>query len=127
MPSAADRYRYTVGVPNMYHIVGREGAVALRSQSWQEGWDARQQDIAARAAEKDRKLAERWANAKRDFDSVGRTPFNGVKAIAKRHQVCAKRLKRYADRSNGNDSDSSALVADSGPESSSDGDSDATM
>ena len=34
--TAADRYAYTVSVPCMYKIVGREGVKALRSKKWQE-------------------------------------------------------------------------------------------
>ena len=65
------------------------------------------------------------------MDSVGRTPYNRVKAIAKRKSVSAARLKRYVDcnakRHHGYDTDSSALVSDSGFDDSWDGDSDATM
>ena len=129
--SAADRYTYTVSVPNMYHIVGREGVDALRAESWQEAWEARRQEEAARATQKKKKQAEKWEKAKQEFDSVGGTPFNGVRAIAKRHNVAIARLKCYADRNakcrHDSDTDSSALVADSGPDDSWDGDSDATM
>ena len=31
--SVADRYTYTISVPNMYHIVGRERVDALRAES----------------------------------------------------------------------------------------------
>ena len=78
-----------------------------------------------------KKEAQKWEEAKREFDSVGGTPFNGVKAIAKRNGVSAARLKRYADRNakrhHGCDTDSSALGGDSGSDDSWDGDSDATM
>ena len=61
----------------------------------------------------------------------GGTPFNGVKAIAQRKGVSATHLKRYADcnskRHHGYNTDSSALVSDSGSDDSGDGDSDATM
>ena len=77
------------------------------------------------------KEAQKWEEAKQEFDSVGGTPFNGVRAIAKRKRVSAARLKRYADRNakrhQGYDTDSSALVSDSGSDDSGDGDSDATM
>ena len=33
--TAADRYAYTVSVPRIYNIVGREGVKALRSENWQ--------------------------------------------------------------------------------------------
>ena len=32
--TAADRCAYTVSVPRMYNIVGREGVNALRSEAW---------------------------------------------------------------------------------------------
>ena len=60
--SAADRYAYTVSVPRMYKLVGREGVKALCSETWQEAWEARRQQQAMRAAqekkEKRRKLGE---------------------------------------------------------------------
>ena len=62
--------------------------------------------------------------------SVGGTPFNGVRAIAERNYVAIAHLKYYADcnvkRNHGYDTDSSALVSDSGSDDSWDGDSDAT-
>ena len=39
--TAADRCAYTKSVPRMYNIVGREGVKALRSEKWQEAWEAR--------------------------------------------------------------------------------------
>ena len=39
--TAGDRYAYTVSVPRMYKIVGREGVKALHSKKWQEAWEAR--------------------------------------------------------------------------------------
>ena len=129
--TAADRCAYTVSVPRMYNIVGREGVKALRSEAWDEAWEARHQQQAARAAEKKKKKAKKWEDAKGEFHSVGGTPFNGVKAIAHRNGVSAKRLRRYAERTakrhHGSDTDSSALVSDSGSDDSGDGDSDATM
>ena len=74
--TAADRYAYTVSVPRMYNIVGREGVKALRSKKWQEAWEAHRQQQAARAAEEKKKKAEKWEEAKREYDSVGGTPFN---------------------------------------------------
>ena len=32
--TAGDRYAYTVSVPRMYNIVGRERVKALRSEKW---------------------------------------------------------------------------------------------
>ena len=76
-------------------------------------------------------MQKKWEEAKGVFDSVGRNPFNGVKAIAQRKGVSATRLRRYADRTakrhHGYDTDSSALVSNSGSDDSGDGDSDATM
>ena len=53
--TATDRCAYTVSVPRMYKIVGREGVKALRSKKWQEAWEARRQQQAARAAEEKNK------------------------------------------------------------------------
>ena len=129
--TAADRCAYTVSVPRMYNIVGREGVNALRSEAWDEAWEAHRKQQATRAAQKKEKEAQKWEEAKQGFDSVGGTPFNGVRAIAKRKRVSAARLKRYADcnakHHQGYDTDSSALVSDSGSDDSGDGDSDATM
>ena len=129
--TAADRCAYTVSVPRMYNIVGREGVKALRSEAWDEAWEARRQQQAVRAAQVRKKKAQKWEEAKREYDSVGGTPFNGVKAIAHRKGVSAARLKRYADhnakRHHGYNTDSSVLVSDSGSDDSGDGDSDATM
>ena len=126
----ADRYSYTVSVPPMYNIVGREGVKALHSKAWDEAWEARRKQQAMRAAKEKEKNAKKWEEAKGVFDSVGRTPFNGVKAIAQRKGVSA-RLKGYADRNakhhHGYNTDSSALVSDSGSDDSGDGDSDAPM
>ena len=124
--TVADRCAYTISVPRMYNIVGREGVNALRS----EAWEAHHKQQAMRAAQKKEKEAQKWEEAKREFDSVGGTPFNGVRAIAKRKRVSAARLKRYADRCakhhHSYDTDSSALVSDSGSDDPGDGDSDAT-
>ena len=129
--TAGDRCAYTVSVPRMYNIVGREGVKALRSEAWDEAWEARRQQQAVRAAQEKTKKAQKWEEAKREYDSVGGTPFNGVKAIAQRKGVSARRLKRYVDRNtkrhHGYNTDSSALVLDSGSDDSGDGDSDATM
>ena len=53
--TAGDRYAYTVSVPRMYNIVGREGVKALHSEKWQEAWEARRQQQAARAAQDKKK------------------------------------------------------------------------
>ena len=126
-----DRYAYTVSVPNMYNTVGKERVEALRSECWQETWEACRQQQATRATQEKKKQAENWEKAKREFDYVGRTPFHGVMAIAKKHDVSRARLKCYANqnvtRNHGYDTDSSALVSDSGSDDSWDGDSGATM
>ena len=128
--TAADRCAYIASVPRMYNVVGREGVKALRSEAWDEAWEAHRKQQAARVAQK-KKEAEKWEEAKWEFDSVGGTPFNGVRAIANRKRVSAARLKCYADRNakrhQGYNTDSSALVSDSGSDDSGDGDSDATM
>ena len=129
--TAADRYAYTVNVPRMYNIVGREQLEALCSEKWQEAWETPRQQQAVRTAQEKRKQAEKWEKAKREFHSFWRTPFNGVKAIAHRNKVSATCLKRCADHNakhnHGYDTDSSALVSDSRSDDSWDGDLDATM
>ena len=80
---------------------------------------------------KKKQKAKEWEEAKREYSSVGGTPFYGVRAIAKKHNVFISHLRRYADcnakRHHGYDTDSSALVSDSGSDDFGDGDSDATM
>ena len=129
--NVADRYTYIVSVPNMYRIVGRERVDALLAKSWQEAWEALHQEEATRAGQKNKEQAEKWEKAKWEFDSIGGTPFNGVRGIAKKNHVAITHLKWYADRNakynHVYDTHSSALVADSGPDDSWDGDSDATM
>ena len=126
-----DRCAYTVSVPRMYKIVGREGVKALCSEKWQEAWEAHRQQQAARATEGKKQKAKEWEEAKQEYDSVGGTPFNGVRAIAKKHNVFISCLRCYADRNakhhHGYDTDSSELVSDSRSDDSGDGDSDATM
>ena len=53
--TARDRYAYTVSVPNMHNIVGRERVEALHSECWQETWEAHHQQQAARAAQEKKK------------------------------------------------------------------------
>ena len=129
--TATDRCAYTVNVPRMFKIVGREGVKALRSEKWQEAWEAHHQQQAARAAQDKKKKAENWEKANRQYDSVRGTPFNRVRAIAREHDVAIACLRHYVDRCtkrhHGYDTDSSALVSDSGSDDSGDGDSDAAM
>ena len=96
--TAADRYAYTVSVPRMYNIVGRERVKALCSKKWQEAWEAHRQQQATRAAQEKKKKAENLEKAKREYDSVGGTPFHGVRAIANKHGVFIACLKCYADQ-----------------------------
>ena len=51
----------------MYNIVGRERVDALRSEFWQEAWEARRQQEAMRAIVKKKKEAQNWEKAKREF------------------------------------------------------------
>ena len=129
--TATDRYAYTISVPRMYNIVGREGVKALRSEKWQEAWEAHRQQQPTRATQEKKEKVENWEEAKREFDSVGGTPFHRVSAIAKKHDVAIACLRRYRNctmkRYHGYGTDSSALVSDSGSDDSWDGDSDATM
>ena len=57
---ATDRYAYTISIPRMYNIVGREGVKALYSEKWQEAWEACRQQQACEGClgkkEKSRKL-----------------------------------------------------------------------
>ena len=69
--TAGDRYAYTVSVPRMYNIVGRQGVKALHSKKWQEAWEAHCQQQAARAVQDKKKKAENWEKAKRQYDSIG--------------------------------------------------------
>ena len=39
--SSTNRYTYTVNVSNMHNIGGREQVDALRSECWEEAWEAR--------------------------------------------------------------------------------------
>ena len=129
--TAADRCAYTVSVPRMYNVVGREGVNALHSKAWDEAWEAHCKQQAARATQKKEKEAQKWEEAKREYYSVGGTPFHGVRAIAKKHDVGIARPRCYADHNtnchHGCDTDSSALGGDSGFDDSWDGDLDATM
>ena len=80
---------------------------------------------------KKKNKAEEWEKAKREFDSTGGTPFNGIRAIAKSHNAAIAPLKHYTDHNmkcrHDSDTDSSALVADSGHDDSWDDDLDDTM
>ena len=119
---AADRYTYTGSVPKIYHIVGRDGVKALRAKKWQEAWEAHRQQEVVRPTQEEKKHAKNWEKAKRKFDSIGGTTFNRIRAITKRNKVALAHLKCYADRNvkrnHAYDTDSSALVADSGSDDS---------
>ena len=77
--TAADRCAYTVSVPRMYNIVGREGVKALRSEAWDEAWEARRQQQAARAAEEKKKNAQKWEEAKGNLILLGGPHLMGLK------------------------------------------------
>ena len=62
--TAADRYAYTVSVPRMYKIVGREGVKALHSKKWQEAWEAHRQQQATRAAQKKKTKSQKMGGSK---------------------------------------------------------------
>ena len=91
--TAADRYAYTVSVPRMYNIVGRERVESLHSEKWQEAWEARRHQQVARAAQKKKKQAEKWEKAKQEFDSIGRIPFNGVLSYSTEKQGIRRMLE----------------------------------
>ena len=91
--TAADRCTYTVSVPRMYNVVGREGVKALCSKAWDEAWEAHHKQQATRDTQKKENKAQKSEEAKQELDFVGRTPFNGVEAIAKRKRVSAAHLK----------------------------------
>ena len=57
--TAADRYAYTVSVPRMYKIVGREWVKALSSEKWQEAWETRRQQQAMRTAQEKKQKAKK--------------------------------------------------------------------
>ena len=68
--TATDRCAYTVSVPRMYKIVGREGVKALHSKKWQEAWETHRQQQAARATQDKKKKSRktgRKQNGKYDF------------------------------------------------------------
>ena len=48
---AANRCAYTISVPRMYNIVGREGVKPLHSEAWDEAWEAHRKRQAARATQ----------------------------------------------------------------------------
>ena len=57
--TAADRCAYTVSVPRMYNIVGREGVNALHSEAWDKAWEAHRKQQAVRAVQKKEKEAQK--------------------------------------------------------------------
>ena len=72
----------------MYNIVGRERVKALRSEKWQEAWEApHRQQQAARVAQEKRKKQKIGRKRSGNLILVGGTPFHGVRAIAKRNTV----------------------------------------
>ena len=59
-----DRCAYTVRVPHMYKIVGREGGKALWSEKWQEAWEAHRQQQATRAAQEKKTKSQKMGGSK---------------------------------------------------------------
>ena len=76
--SAVDRCTYTVSVPNMYHIVGREGVDALQAESWQEAWEARCQEEAARATQTKRNKKKNGRKRSGNFILLGGSHLIGL-------------------------------------------------
>ena len=76
--TAADRYAYTVSVPRMYKIVGREGVKALRSEKWQEAWEARHQQQATRAAQEKNKKQKNGRKQSGNMILLGGPHFTGL-------------------------------------------------
>ena len=63
IPSASDRYTYTVSVSNLYHSLGRGGVQSLREavggergKEWEQAMQARLDAPATDAAEKEARL-----------------------------------------------------------------------
>ena len=77
--TAADRCAYTVSVPRMYNIVGREGVKGLRSEAWDEAWEARRQQQAARAAQEKRKKHKNGRKRSRNMILLGGPHLMGLK------------------------------------------------
>ena len=76
--TAADRYAYTVSVPRMYKIVGREGVKALHSEKWQEAWEARRQKQAARAVQEKNKKQKNGRKQSGNMILLGGPHFTGL-------------------------------------------------
>ena len=76
--TAGDRYAYTVSVPRMYKIVGREGVKALRSEKWQEAWEARRQQQATRAAQEKNKKQKNRSKQSGNMILLGGPHFTGL-------------------------------------------------
>ena len=84
LPRASDRYTYIVSVPNMYHSLGREGVQSLReevgrerAQEWEQAMQARREDEAARATQREAHNRSQYKKAKADWYSL-RGTLGGV-------------------------------------------------
>ena len=91
LPTAVDRYTYTVSVPNLYHSVGRQAVGALKEEAERErhkawlDWDeARCNEAAASVAHRKAKEKDNWRKATTDWDDFGGQLGCGYKSIAKK-------------------------------------------
>ena len=78
IPSASDRYTYTISVPNLYHSLGRGGVQTLRGaagrereEEWEQAMQARQDASATTAAKKEARLKANYKKAKAFWYSRG--------------------------------------------------------
>ena len=78
LPSAINRYTYTVSVPNLYRNVGRQAVSALkeeveheRREAWL-AWDqGRCDEAVASVAHRKAKEEDNWRKATADWDAFG--------------------------------------------------------
>ena len=90
IPSASDRYTYSVSIPNLYHSLGSGGVQTLRevagweqAKQWEQAMYAHRDAIAATIVEKKARLKAKYKEAKAFWYSKGDTPRWGYRAIAK--------------------------------------------
>ena len=76
--SSEDRYTYTISVPNMYNIVGRERVAALCSECWHEAWQASCKQQAMRAIERKKKEAENGRKQRGNMILLGEPHLRGL-------------------------------------------------
>ena len=77
--TATDRCAYTISVPRMYKIVGREGVKALQSEKWQEAWEACRQQQSMRAAQEKKKKKKIGRKRSGIMIFLGEPHFKGLK------------------------------------------------